>query len=173
MTPPLRVALVTPAQHDALVDLLCELHAHYHPAAGVAREAVRAHLQQQLLAPGTPLQLLVAARAEGGELLGFVAVALLYSLVDPAPELSRQCLVKELFVRAGQRSQGVGRALMAGAARWAVAQGCSRMDWNVQSGNARGMAFYRSIGAAQVAERLAFRLPADALRRLADDQAVG
>lgn len=173
MTPTLHVALVTPDQQGALVELLCELHAHYHPAAAVAREAVQAHLQQRLLAPDSPLQLLVASRTGHGELLGFVAVARLYSLVDPAPELSRQCLVKELFVRAGQRSRGVGRALMAGAARWAVAQGCSRMDWNVQAANARGLAFYRSMGAAQVVDRLAFRLQGPALQRLAGAQAVG
>lgn len=165
----MQIALVTAAQHAGLVDLLRELHAHYHPDATVTQEAVQAHLHAHLLAPGSPLRLLVASPHAGGEVMGFVAVVLLHSLVDPTPENCRQCLVKELFVRVTCRSQGVGRALMVGAARWAAEQGCGRMDWNVQAANLRGIAFYQSLGAQQVADRLSFRLSAPALRRLATD----
>lgn len=165
-TPAMQIDLVRPAQHESLIDLMIEMRAHYQEAAGVPRDMVREHLQQRLLAPGSPLRLLVAVDAAQG-VAGLAAFQLLHSLVDPRPVHGRQCHLKELYVRAAQRGQGVGQALMQWLARHAVAQGCGRMDWHVRQGNARGIAFYRGLGAEPVADRLSFRLAGPALQRLA------
>jgi GNAT superfamily N-acetyltransferase len=165
----MQIAPVSEPQHESLTDLLCELHAHYHPAAGVSRDVVRSHLRDHLLAAGSPLRLVVASRGDGGDgaVVGFVAIALLYSLVEPTPDKHRQCLVKELFVRAPERSHGVGRALMAWVARHAVDSGCCRIDWPVNASNRRGIAFYEGLGAERVADRLSYRLAGSNLARLA------
>lgn len=56
------------------------------------------------------------------------------------------------------RSNGIGHALMSWVARHAMENGCQRIDWPVKAENAKGIAFYKSIGAEQVVDRLSFRL---------------
>lgn len=165
----MHIALAAPSLHEPLVDLLCELNAYYHVAGGQAppasRDLVRAHLQEHLLAPGSPLHLVVAVHTDGS-VVGLAALVLLVSLVDPSPQGRGQCLVKELYVRERARGEGVGRALMAWAARFALQHGCARMDWNVKDSNHRGMAFYESLGAGRVADRLSYRLELGAMQAL-------
>jgi len=123
-------------------------------------------LVDTLVAADSPLRLVVAADA-AGTVLGFAAISLTYSLVDPTPDKRRHCWLKELYVRSSNRSLGVGRALMAWVARYAVEHGCARIDWPVQAANARGQAFYEGLGATQVVERLSYRLSEPGLSRLA------
>ena len=161
-----RIAFVAREQHESLVELLCELHAHYNPAATASRAEMRDHLLANLLGPDSPLRIAVATRA--GRVVGFAAIALLYSLVEPGPEKRRQCLLKELFVSASERGGGVGGALMSWVARYAVEKGCWRMDWPVDAANHGGIAFYENLGAERVAHRLSYRISGDGLARLAN-----
>jgi GNAT superfamily N-acetyltransferase len=153
----MRITPVSPEQHESLIDLLCELYSHYHPEASVSRDTVRDHLMDNLLAPAAAVRLIVAEDA-ARTIVGFAAVVLLHSLVDPTPASRRQCMVKELYVRAGSRGGGVGRALMAWVARYAVDQGCGRMDWHVQASNDAGIRFYAGLGAERVQTRLSYRM---------------
>lgn len=162
----MRVAFVFAEQHESLVDLLCELYAYYNQASAVSREVVRVHLLENLLAVNSPLRLVVAFRANH-EVVGFAAIAQLYSLVDPTPENRRQCLLKELYVSSSARGQGIGSALMAWVARFATESGCCRIDWPVKASNHDGISFYESLGAERVAERLSYRLSGSELGRLA------
>jgi GNAT superfamily N-acetyltransferase len=139
------------------VDLLRELHTYYNEGSSVTREMVRSYLVEQLLAADSPLRLVVAFQ-DDGQVLGFAAISLTYSLVEPTPEKRRHCWLKELYVLSSKRSAGVGRALMAWVARYATENGCSRIDWPVKASNAKGIAFYESLGARQVADRLSYRL---------------
>lgn len=151
------MALITESQHERLRELLAELYEYYNESSSVAHEVVLAHLRSNLLNVDSPLRLVVAT-CPAGEVVGFAAVALLFSLVDLTPQNQRQCLLKELFVKAKERGNGVGRALMTWVAQYAVANGGGRVDWNVQATNHQGIAFYKGLGAEQVAERLSFRL---------------
>jgi len=162
----MQVDLVTPPQHESLVQLLCELHAYYNEGAGVSIDTVHSHLANNLLGPDSPLRLVVACDGSG-QVLGLAAISLTYSLVEPSPELGRHCQLKELYVRSSARSGGVGRALMSWIARYAADHGCRRIDWPVKATNARGIAFYKSLGAQQVVERLSFRLSEPSLGELA------
>lgn len=167
VAPAMQIEPVSPARHESLIDLMIEMREHYSEGPSLPRPTVREHLQQRLLAPGSSLRLAVAVLPEQG-VVGLLAFQLLHSLVDPRPMHGRQCQLKELYVRAAHRGQGVGRQLMLWLARHAVDQGCGRMDWHVRSWNERGIAFYRALGAEPVADRLSFRLSGPALRRLAD-----
>jgi GNAT superfamily N-acetyltransferase len=162
----MRIAPVCPDQHESLVDLLCELYAYYNRQASVTRDVVRAHLLDNLLAPDSAVRLIVAEDGAHG-IAGFAAVVLLHSLVDPTPANRRQCMVKELYVRSGRRSAGVGRALMAWVARYAVDQGCGRIDWHVQASNRAGIRFYAGLGAEPVEGRLNYRLRRPVMEALA------
>lgn len=167
---PMRITLLTPDQHDSCIDLHGELHAHYHGGALPARDVVRTHLHEHLLGADSPLHLGVACDADG-RVLGLAAILFVHSLVEPAPPHDRQCHVKELFVRAAARGRGVGRALMAWAAREALRHGCGRVDWHVQAANQAGMRFYTRLGAHPVEDRLSFRLGREAMHALAREGA--
>ena len=134
----MRVELVSPAQHESLIDLLCELHAYYHEGSVVARDLVREHLLVHLLAADSPHRLGVASGGDGA-VIGLAAITPVYSLVEPAPDKRKHCQLKELYVRSSARSGGAGRALMSWVARYALENGCCRIDWPVKASNARGM----------------------------------
>jgi ribosomal protein S18 acetylase RimI-like enzyme len=151
------VHLLREDQHESMIDLLAEIHAYYNDGAVVSHETIREHLLCNLLAPSSPHRLVVFSH-EGGLVAGFAAITFVYSLVDFAPEKRKHCQLKELYVRSSMRSNGVGHALMSWVARDAVENGCHRIDWPVKATNAKGIAFYKSIGAEQVVDRLSFRL---------------
>lgn len=162
----MQVDLVSPPQHASLVELLCELNAYYNEGSAVPQEMVHRHLVDNLLGPESPLRLVVACE-KGGQVVGFAAISLTYSLVDPTPEQRRHCQLKELYVRSSERSRGVGKAIMSWVAHHAVANGCGRMDWPVKATHARGISFYQALGAQQLVERLSFRLSEPSLSELA------
>lgn len=160
------VAPLLPAQHESFIDLLLELHAYYIDPPTATREDVHLHLTENLLADSASVCLLAASNSQR-EVVGFAALLLQYSLVEPAGDARRQCVLKELYVRSAARGLGVGALLVRRAARFAVDNGCGRMDWNVKSSNLRGIDFYKSLGGTQVEDRLSFRLSRAALDTLA------
>jgi GNAT superfamily N-acetyltransferase len=162
----MHIGFVSPAQQESLVDLLCEVNAYYNPDAPAGRDVVRDHAVRNLLSPGSPHRVVVAT-TPGDQVIGLAAIALVHSFVEPEPGRRSHCQLKELYVSASRRSGGVGRALMAWVAAYAQERGCHRIDWPVKAGNAKGIAFYKGLGATQVEDRLAFRLAGQAVARLA------
>lgn len=142
---PFTVAPVKPTQYESLVDLLFELHTYYNDPPTATREDVRAHLLTNLLADSPSLCLLTASN-NSDEVVGFAALHLQYSLVEPSPGARRQCVLKELFVSSANRGFGIGELLVRHAARFTVDHGCARMDWNVKASN---------LGASTFTSRLA------------------
>jgi GNAT superfamily N-acetyltransferase len=167
----MHIAFVDESQHDTLIDLMHEMCGFYSEEEPVSRDDVRSNLLDNLLSPESAVRLVVAA-GDDGQAIGFAAIAMFHSLVDPAPQRRGQLLLKELYVRQAHQAQGVGRALMAWVARHALERGCARMDWNVSASNRRGLGFYRSLGAVHVAGRLSYRLTGDYMARLADGDAL-
>ncbi|MDR7150904.1 GNAT superfamily N-acetyltransferase [Hydrogenophaga palleronii] len=149
-----------------MIDLLADIHAYYTEGAAISREVIREHLVENLLSPSSPHQLVVCS-LDHGIVIGFAAITMVYSLVDFAPEKRKHCQLKELYVRSSMRSKGAGRSLMSWVARHAAENGCHRIDWPVKASNAKGIAFYKGVGAEQVVERLSFRLSEQKLRELA------
>jgi len=166
----MQVNLVSPPHYESFIKLLCELHTYYNEGSSVPREMVRSHLVDNLLGPDSPLRLVVAHES-GDEVLGFAAISLTYSLVEPTPEQRRHCQLKELYVRSSARNRGVGKAIMSWVARYAAENGCRRIDWPVKATNAKGISFYKALGAQQVVERLSFRLSEPGLGELASQSA--
>jgi len=160
------VDLVTASQHESLVELLCELHGYYNEGSTVSRGLVRSYLADHLLAADSPLLLAVASQ-EHRHVVGFAAISLTYSLVEPTPDKRRQCWLKELYVLSSRRGLGAGKALMSWVASYAAQHGCSRIDWPVKASNTHGIAFYERLGASLVADRLSYRLSDAALLELA------
>jgi len=162
----LRVELASQPHYESLAGLLCELHTYYNEGSSVSHELVRSYLVEHLLAADSPLCLVVASQGHH-EVVGFAAVSLTFSLVEPTPEHRRHCWLKELYVRSSNRGAGVGSALMIWVAQYAVEHGCRRIDWPVRAANVRGIAFYEALGAKQVVDRLSYRLSEPSLSELA------
>src|SRR5215470_783666 len=113
----------TPADLPALTALFREMEVHYGgPAAAPMETEIRAALERHVFAPEARVDLLVAEAA--GRLLGFAFLSTLF----PAQRCTPALFLKDIYVSAGARSRGVGRALMVAAARLAVARGCSRIN---------------------------------------------
>ena len=156
--------LATAADLPALAALFREMEVHYDgPAAAPAEAEIVAALQRHVFAPEARVDLLVAEA--GGRLLGFAFASMLF----PAARCTPALFLKDIFVSAGDRSRGVGRALMRAVARLAASRGCSRINWNTARDDAAALAFYAKLGARPWDNVISLRVDGPALARLADE----
>ena len=110
-------------------------HEGYPPPAFTTESFAR-----DVLAPDAYVSGCIARR--GGEAVGF-------TLWHPAYDTQsgeRGAYMVDLYVAEDCRRQGLGRALMAVAARAATAWGGSFLWWSAKSGNALAMGFYAGVG---------------------------
>jgi len=99
---------------------------------------------------------------------GLVGMLVFY-IVPFTAEAVPALFIKELFVAAPSRGQGIGEALMRAASREAVARGCGRVRWQVADWNDGGKRFYERLGARADPVWVNYALSADTVRALADD----
>ncbi|NJO38489.1 MAG: GNAT family N-acetyltransferase [Rhizobiales bacterium] len=100
----------------------------------------------------------------GGRLVGYALIMRYYD-TEPCDWCS---YMQDLYVEPDWRSRGVGRRLMAAAARLTIDEGRSELVWHVRDHNHRGRAFYARIGGKEQTP-LPVTLSGDALRQLADE----
>ncbi|MCW7537976.1 GNAT family N-acetyltransferase [Aquabacterium sp. A7-Y] len=81
-------------------------------------------------------------------MVGLAGITLVYSLIEPAADKRKHCQLKELYMRSSERSQGFGRALMSWVARYALENGCRRIDWPVKASNPTSLCWPLGIWAA-------------------------
>jgi GNAT superfamily N-acetyltransferase len=79
--------------------------------------------------------------------------------------------IEDFFVEQSHRGAGVGKALLVHVARIGRERGCGRLEWSVLNWNERAMEFYTDLGALPMDEWTTFRLTAEALDKLASEQA--
>lgn len=143
--PPVRIARVdygTPADCAALVMLL-DAYARDPMGGGLPLEAA---VKERLCAdlahqPGAASFL---ARNFAGEAVGLINCFLGYSTFKAQPLMN----VHDIIVLPGQRSQGIGQALLAAAEQHARSLGCCKLTLEVLTGNATALASYRRFGFA-------------------------
>jgi len=99
----------------------------------------------------------------GGKPAGYLAYYPAFSLFKGG----RVLLVENLYISETARGCGLGRRLVAAAAREAVAQGYARMELNVRDSSAEAKAFYERCGFEPPGETV-YRIDDEALRRLAE-----
>ena len=90
-------------------------------------------------------------------ILGYLAFYRAFSLFRPGPVM----LVENVYVAPPARGTGIGKRLLAGAARTAVARGWGRLELNVAEDNAGAAAAYAALG---------FTAPGESVRRVEDDR---
>ena len=143
------------ADVGATAVLFEETQAHYSVACPSLAE-----IAAKLLNLPSGVDLLVAAAPN---IVGFAAVCAIF----PGPGLEPGLFLKELFVSAQARGQGIGTKLMHASARLTVSRGLARLDWTADRGNAGLMKFYAALGAAQQREKVFYRLSGQVLTELA------
>jgi GNAT superfamily N-acetyltransferase len=75
--------------------------------------------------------------------------------------------VEDLYVNPEHRGSGIGKALLTRVAAVAVAEGCSRLQWDVLEWNAPAIGFYEQMGAQMLTEWRTMRVTGDSLPALA------
>lgn len=127
------------ADMGAIMELLA-LKAEFDGARD-ALVATEAKLRQAFFSSSPRVQVLLAVR--DGQAIGFAIYFQTFSTYQAKPGI----WLDDLYVREGDRSRGVGKALMAELARIARTLDCGRMEWTVAVDNDRGISFYERHGA--------------------------
>jgi GNAT superfamily N-acetyltransferase len=158
---PLSIRSAAPADVPVLLELIRGLAEYERLAHLVAADA--ATLERELFAPGANVEAVIGFAS--GEPVGFAVYFHNFSTF-----LGRRGLyLEDLFVQPAHRRRGYGRALLRHVARIACERGCGRFEWMALDWNAPAIAFYTSLGAAEMAEWRLFRVTGEALARLAAD----
>lgn len=117
-----------------------------------AREELTSELQEILADPGRN-SVLVAA-SPGGELIGFVEVA----LRDWAEGCSTRPVgyIEGWYVAPEHRRSGVGRQLIEAAERWAASRGCTEMGSDAELPNEVSQRAHLALGYSEVTRVVLF-----------------
>lgn len=84
-------------------------------------------------------------------------VGITHFLVHPNTTGADVCYLQDLFTATDVRGQGVGRALVTEVADWARIEGCGRVYWLTQEGNATARRFYDDV--ARFDGFIVYRMP--------------
>jgi GNAT superfamily N-acetyltransferase len=159
MTVEVRWARLADAADLAL--LLREIAAHYGQTP--LTEAATMAATRQWLANESPAYRHFALARRDGVVAGLASIA----IAHPGIDLTRLLFLKELFVRDGFRSAGVGLSLVRFLAGYCQAEGIGRIDLTTEDGNEGAIRFYGRLGADRHGQKLFLRLEQAALARLA------
>ena len=75
--------------------------------------------------------------------------------------------VEDLYVSPAHRGKGIGKALLTRIAAIAVAEGCTRLQWDVLEWNTPAIGFYQQMGAQMLMDWRTMRVTGEALPTLA------
>ncbi len=74
--------------------------------------------------------------------------------------------IEDLYVRPEHRGKGIGKALLTKVAAIAVAEGCTRLQWDVLEWNTPAIGFYEQMGAKMLMEWRTMRVTGPQLEAL-------
>ncbi|WP_039975383.1 GNAT family N-acetyltransferase [Vibrio jasicida] len=141
-----------------LVPLFIELECYYFKEDAASENELTHYLKHQVFSEHSSIKIIAAY--ERDSIIGFAS----YTVMYPAPKLSGQMYMKDLFVSSIARGKGVGIQLMKHLATLAVTSGCQRLDWTAENTNPIAGQFYRSIGAAHLVEKEYYRFESETLK---------
>ncbi|MEW5248275.1 GNAT family N-acetyltransferase [Microbulbifer sp. 2201CG32-9] len=147
---------------EQILPIFRELEEYYFGEKASATADIREYFQDRVFSRISGVQVLLA-KTELDQVVGFATISVLY----PAPKLAGQVYLKDLFVSASSRGLGVGRMLMKFIAKYALDNGCNRLDWTAETSNPVAGEFYAAIGAEQIMEKQYFRFEGSALGNFA------
>ena len=156
---PVHVRPLKPTDIPRLLELIDGL-AEYEklpPPDAAARERLAAD------AIGNPPRFLTLLAEIDSHVVGYAIYFFTYSTFSARPKL----YLEDVFVLPERRGRGAGVALFRACARQAVANECTRMEWQVLAWNAPSIEFYARLGARHLDGWLQFHLEGGDLARAA------
>ncbi len=166
----LNIRPAIPADVPAILRFIRELAAYEREAHQVVatevdllRDGFGLDAHGRAIEPAPPVRFRVLMAEWGGAPVGFALYFSSYSTWVGHHGIR----LEDLYVTPERRGQGIGKALLARVARVAVAEGCSRLEWDVLTWNAPAIGVYRRLGATTQEEWRIMRLSGDGLRALA------
>lgn len=156
----LEVRRPTPADAPGLAALFSEMQRHYQqPVPDSLAQEAAAFLCCSCSGGFEPRTVIAL---DEGQVIGSAVL----NVTFPAAELARSLYIRDLYVSAGTRRRGVGRALLKEAAAITVAEGFCALDWTTDAANLVAHRLYDGRGAKRVG-RIYFRLTGNDLKRVA------
>lgn len=128
-----------PHEADAVARLIAAFRDHMG-LEGPPDDTVRAGVQRLIAHADT--EFLLAAAEAGEPPAGVAQLRFRFGIWRDGGD----CLLEDLFVSAGARGAGLGRALMAATLERARARGCRRIELDVNERNEGALALYGSFG---------------------------
>jgi len=132
-----------------LIEMFLEMEEFY--GEDDDRETVETNTRRALFG-SNPLAYALIARVDEKP-AGFAA----YTFLWPAVGSTSSLYLKELYVKADCRQQGVGAALMREVEAVAARHDCSRVEWTTDTTNAVARAFYDRRGHIPVTGKVLYR----------------
>lgn len=134
-----------------LLPIFVELEQYYFGDEAASEAELVEYLTQRVFSEYSGVK--VVAIYDESAVLGFAT----YTIMYPAPRLSGQMYMKDLFVSAQARRRSVGVKIMKHLASIACRSGCQRLDWTAETTNPVAGQFYLSIGANLIKEKEYYR----------------
>jgi GNAT superfamily N-acetyltransferase len=136
----IEIGAVTAAEFEALLPLIAAYQRFY--VVEEINEERNRNFFRRFLAPSED-GMLLGARAADGDLVGYACLYWHFSSLKARESV----LMNDLFVAAGTRGQGVGRALIDGSAAVARERGAAHLEWATAPSNLTAQRLYDSTGA--------------------------
>ncbi|MET0305604.1 MAG: GNAT family N-acetyltransferase [Solirubrobacterales bacterium] len=134
-----RIEPISPPQIDCLLPLIAA-YQRFYEVEDIDDERNRAFFSR-FVAPSEDGMLLGAWRDE--ELAGYACLYWHFTSLVPAETV----LLNDLFVTAGRRGEGIGRALIEASAEVARQRGAHHLEWATAPDNATAQRLYDATGA--------------------------
>lgn len=158
----MKIIFANKSHIEQILPIFSELEKYYFGNDAASIEDIREYFHNRVFSEISGVQVIFAEN-ENGQVVGFATISILF----PAPKLSGQIYMKDLFTSSSARGQGVGKLLMQFIAKYALENGCNRLDWTAESTNPIAGRFYAAIGARQVHDKQYFRFEGSALSNFA------
>ncbi len=154
MADELRIEPITIEQFERLLPLIAA-YQRFYEADDISEDRNRAFFRR-FLAPSEDGMLVGAWRMPDEELVGYSCMYWHFSSTLAVETV----LMNDLFVDAGARGEGVGRALIGACAAVARERGAPRLEWSTAPSNATAQRLYDSTGAER-STWIEYELPID------------
>ncbi|CAH0536612.1 GNAT family N-acetyltransferase [Vibrio marisflavi] len=145
-----------------LVPIFMELENYYFGKDAASEPEIQDYLVNKVFSQNSGVS--IVAFYHESTVIGFATFTVMY----PAPKLSGQVFMKDLFVSSMVRGKGIGLKLMQHIAKIAIDNGCNRFDWTAESTNPRAGQFYQAIGASVVEDKEYYRLDDELINRFVE-----
>jgi len=160
---PLTIRPATPADVPQILAFISDLAIYEREPDAV--HATEADLLRDGFGPEKRFDCLIAELKESGTIIpaGFALYFHNYSTWRGHAGIH----IEDLYVNPEHRGKGIGKALLTRVAAIAVAEGCSRLQWDVLEWNTPAIGFYEQMGAKMLMDWRTMRVTGKALPALA------